>query len=105
MLVQTSGTVTYNGHGLDEFIPERTSAYVTQYDEHMAELTGGWLRLVKFHFPGYANEFIWYSDCLCFYDGAQMECRWQNPWSIAVQLSLMSFQLENVKQVPRRLLG
>ena len=37
--LQRSGTVTYNGKTFDQFVPERTSAYVTQYDEHMAELT------------------------------------------------------------------
>ncbi|KAK9812481.1 hypothetical protein WJX73_003351 [Symbiochloris irregularis] len=34
-----TGNVTYNGVPLNEFVPERTSAYVTQYDLHMAELT------------------------------------------------------------------
>ncbi|KAK9865807.1 hypothetical protein WJX84_001141 [Apatococcus fuscideae] len=33
------GDITYNGRSLKEFIPERTAAYVTQYDNHMAELT------------------------------------------------------------------
>ena len=37
--LQRSGTITYNGKTFDQFVPERTSAYVTQYDEHMAELT------------------------------------------------------------------
>ncbi|KAK9269029.1 hypothetical protein L1049_000797 [Liquidambar formosana] len=34
-----SGKVTYNGHELHEFVPQRTSAYISQYDEHIAELT------------------------------------------------------------------
>ncbi|KAL5184871.1 Pleiotropic drug resistance protein 1 [Glycine soja] len=34
-----SGRVTYNGHGLEEFVPQRTSAYISQYDDHIAELT------------------------------------------------------------------
>lgn len=37
--MQKSGTITYNGKTFKQFVPERTSAYVTQYDEHMAELT------------------------------------------------------------------
>ncbi|XP_026404553.1 ABC transporter G family member 32-like [Papaver somniferum] len=37
--LQTSGKVTYNGHGLDEFFPQRTSAYVSQEDSHIAEMT------------------------------------------------------------------
>ncbi|KAI4380936.1 hypothetical protein MLD38_007066 [Melastoma candidum] len=34
-----SGRVTYNGHGFDEFIPERTSAYISQCDLHIGEMT------------------------------------------------------------------
>lgn len=34
-----SGDITYNGHGLKEFVPQRTSAYVTQQDWHIAEMT------------------------------------------------------------------
>ncbi|KAH1258472.1 Pleiotropic drug resistance protein 1 [Glycine max] len=34
-----SGKVTYNGHGMNEFVPQRTAAYVNQNDLHVAELT------------------------------------------------------------------
>ncbi|ESW34612.1 hypothetical protein PHAVU_001G166300 [Phaseolus vulgaris] len=34
-----SGKVTYNGHAMDEFVPQRTAAYVNQNDLHIAELT------------------------------------------------------------------
>ncbi|PON57941.1 ABC type transporter protein [Parasponia andersonii] len=34
-----SGRVTYNGHGMEEFIPERTSAYISQHDLHIGEMT------------------------------------------------------------------
>lgn len=34
-----TGKVTYNGHGLNEFVPQRTSAYVNQQDWHAAEMT------------------------------------------------------------------
>ncbi|PIN11340.1 Pleiotropic drug resistance proteins (PDR1-15), ABC superfamily [Handroanthus impetiginosus] len=37
--LQVSGKVTYNGHGLNEFVPQRTSAYVSQQDWHVAEMT------------------------------------------------------------------
>ena len=38
-ICQFSGRVTYNGHGMEEFVPERTSAYISQYDLHIGELT------------------------------------------------------------------
>nr|POF16091.1 abc transporter g family member 40 [Quercus suber] len=34
-----SGRVTYNGHDLCEFIPQRTAAYISQHDLHIAEMT------------------------------------------------------------------
>jgi hypothetical protein len=34
-----SGTVTYNGYSTDEFVVQRTAAYVDQQDNHIAELT------------------------------------------------------------------
>lgn len=34
-----SGSITYNGHGLNEFVPQRTAAYVSQQDSHVAEMT------------------------------------------------------------------
>ncbi|KAJ7542553.1 hypothetical protein O6H91_09G000200 [Diphasiastrum complanatum] len=33
------GRVMYNGHELDEFVPQKTSAYISQYDLHMGEMT------------------------------------------------------------------
>lgn len=36
---QVSGEVTYNGHRMNEFVPERTSAYISQHDTHIGELT------------------------------------------------------------------
>ncbi|KAI3521650.1 hypothetical protein L1887_11122 [Cichorium endivia] len=35
----SSGKVTYNGHELHEFVPERTSAYISQNDIHIGEMT------------------------------------------------------------------
>ncbi|KAK2978211.1 hypothetical protein RJ640_024244 [Escallonia rubra] len=34
-----SGKITYNGHGLKEFVPQRTAVYVSQQDWHVAEMT------------------------------------------------------------------
>ncbi|GMH11886.1 hypothetical protein Nepgr_013727 [Nepenthes gracilis] len=34
-----SGTITYNGHTMDEFVPRRTSAYISQNDLHTGEMT------------------------------------------------------------------
>ncbi len=39
MPLQVSCDVTYNGHTLEDFIPERTSVYVEQEDKHMPELS------------------------------------------------------------------
>ncbi|KAL8230374.1 hypothetical protein R6Q57_000152 [Mikania cordata] len=35
----STGKVTYNGHELHEFVPERTSAYISQNDIHIGEMT------------------------------------------------------------------
>ncbi|KAM0933390.1 putative ABC-type sulfate transporter [Dioscorea sansibarensis] len=37
--LRVSGRVTYNGHGMDEFVPQRTSAYIGQHDLHIGEMT------------------------------------------------------------------
>ncbi|KAL7166190.1 hypothetical protein ACSBR2_036968 [Camellia fascicularis] len=37
--LKVSGAVTYNGHGMNEFVPQRTSAYISQHDLHIGELT------------------------------------------------------------------
>ncbi|RLN40971.1 ABC transporter G family member 48-like [Panicum miliaceum] len=37
--LKVSGSITYCGHPISEFYPERTSAYVGQYDVHNAEMT------------------------------------------------------------------
>ncbi|XP_061982096.1 pleiotropic drug resistance protein 1-like isoform X4 [Populus nigra] len=34
-----SGRVTYNGHEMNEFVPQRTAAYVSQHDLHIGEMT------------------------------------------------------------------
>lgn len=37
--LKVSGRITYNGHGMDEFVPQRTSAYISQNDLHIGEMT------------------------------------------------------------------
>ncbi|XVF88175.1 hypothetical protein PTKIN_Ptkin19aG0029300 [Pterospermum kingtungense] len=37
--LKVSGEITYNGHGMKEFVPQRTSAYISQYDLHIGEMT------------------------------------------------------------------
>ncbi|KAL5994751.1 Pleiotropic drug resistance protein tur2, partial [Asimina triloba] len=37
--LKASGRVTYNGHGMEEFVPQRTSAYISQHDLHIGEMT------------------------------------------------------------------
>ncbi|XP_010529759.1 PREDICTED: ABC transporter G family member 37 isoform X2 [Tarenaya hassleriana] len=37
--LKRSGEISYNGYGLDEFVPQKTSAYISQYDLHIAEMT------------------------------------------------------------------
>ncbi|KAL2629110.1 hypothetical protein R1flu_013796 [Riccia fluitans] len=37
--LKVKGKVTYNGHDMDEFIPQKTSAYISQHDLHVAEMT------------------------------------------------------------------
>ena len=34
-----AGSVTHNGYTADEFVVQRTAAYVDQVDNHIAELT------------------------------------------------------------------
>jgi ABC-type multidrug transport system ATPase subunit len=36
---QKKGKISYNGHALDEFYVQRTCAYISQTDNHLAELT------------------------------------------------------------------
>jgi ABC-type multidrug transport system ATPase subunit len=31
--------MSYNGHKLEEFVPQKSSAYVSQYDLHIPEMT------------------------------------------------------------------
>lgn len=37
--LKVGGEVYYNGHGLEEFVPQKTSAYISQNDLHIPEMT------------------------------------------------------------------
>lgn len=37
--MQVTGEITYNGYTMEEFVPQRTAAYVSQYDLHIPEMT------------------------------------------------------------------
>ncbi|KAG6492651.1 ABC transporter G family member 44-like [Zingiber officinale] len=37
--LKVSGRVTYNGHSMNEFVAQRTAAYVSQHDLHIGEMT------------------------------------------------------------------
>uniref|UniRef100_A0A2P2IVA7 ABC transporter domain-containing protein n=2 Tax=Rhizophora mucronata TaxID=61149 RepID=A0A2P2IVA7_RHIMU len=37
--LNVQGQVSYNGYGLDEFVPRKTAAYVSQNDVHLGDLT------------------------------------------------------------------
>ncbi|KAK7245300.1 hypothetical protein RIF29_40139 [Crotalaria pallida] len=37
--LKVTGKVTYNGHRMNEFVPQRTAAYVSQNDLHIGEMT------------------------------------------------------------------
>ncbi|XP_010267164.1 PREDICTED: ABC transporter G family member 36-like [Nelumbo nucifera] len=37
--LKVKGEITYNGHRLNEFVPQKTSAYISQNDVHVGELT------------------------------------------------------------------
>ncbi|RWV89616.1 hypothetical protein GW17_00048231 [Ensete ventricosum] len=37
--LQTGGEISYNGYRLDEFVPQKTAAYISQNDVHVGEMT------------------------------------------------------------------
>lgn len=36
---KVTGDISYNGYKLNEFVPPKTSAYISQYDQHITEMT------------------------------------------------------------------
>ena len=39
VFVQVEAEVTYNGNDLNKFVPEKASAYISQHDTHLGEIT------------------------------------------------------------------
>ncbi|KAJ4849436.1 hypothetical protein Tsubulata_041601 [Turnera subulata] len=37
--LKVTGEITYNGYKFNEFVPQKTSAYISQYDRHIPEMT------------------------------------------------------------------
>ncbi|KAL3676895.1 hypothetical protein R1sor_026843 [Riccia sorocarpa] len=37
--LKVDGKITYNGYNMDEFVPQKTAAYVSQHDLHIGEMT------------------------------------------------------------------
>ncbi|XAR61468.1 Sulfate-transporting ATPase [Bertholletia excelsa] len=37
--LKVTGDITYNGYKLNEFVPQKTSVYISQYDQHISEMT------------------------------------------------------------------
>ncbi|KAF3325297.1 pleiotropic drug resistance protein 3-like protein [Carex littledalei] len=37
--LKIQGSITYNGHTMNEFVPQRTASYISQHDIHLGELT------------------------------------------------------------------
>jgi ABC-type multidrug transport system ATPase subunit len=37
--LRVKGKITFNGHTQDEFVPEKTAAYISQNDLHVGEMT------------------------------------------------------------------
>ncbi|XP_073149762.1 pleiotropic drug resistance protein 3-like [Henckelia pumila] len=37
--LEVTGEISYNGYKLDEFVAQKTSAYISQYDQHIPEMT------------------------------------------------------------------
>ncbi|KAL8469428.1 hypothetical protein ACS0TY_032316 [Phlomoides rotata] len=57
---QASGEITYNGHKLDEFVPQKTSAYVSQNDVHVAEMTVGEILDFSARCQGIGSRYVSY---------------------------------------------
>lgn len=38
-IIQVSGEISYNGYKLNEFVPQKTAVYISQYDRHISEMT------------------------------------------------------------------
>ncbi|GAB2293593.1 transcription factor [Dionaea muscipula] len=55
--LKASGRITYNGHDMNEFVPQRTAAYISQNDVHMGELTVRETLAYSARFQGVGNRY------------------------------------------------
>ncbi|KAL8138808.1 hypothetical protein V2J09_004809 [Rumex salicifolius] len=55
--LKCDGRVTYNGHGMHEFVPQRTAAYISQHDVHLGELTVRETLSYSARFQGVGNRY------------------------------------------------
>ncbi|NP_001275356.1 pleiotropic drug resistance protein 1-like [Solanum tuberosum] len=58
--LKVSGRVTYNGHGMDEFVPQRTSAYISQNDLHIGEMTVRETLAFSARCQGVGTKYVYY---------------------------------------------
>lgn len=65
-LDQFHGKVTYNGHGMNEFVPELTAAYVSQNDIHIGEMTVRETLAFSARAQGVGSRYGQYSEFLFF---------------------------------------
>lgn len=63
MFLQVTGDVSYNGYKLHEFVPQKTSAYVSQYDLHIPEMTVRETIDFSAHCQGVGTRAGKYSSC------------------------------------------
>ena len=62
------GEVSYNGHKLEEFVPQNTSTYISQHDLHIPQMT--MRKTLEFAarcqgVGGRAGTFLYVRACLC----------------------------------------
>ncbi|GAB2293594.1 transcription factor [Dionaea muscipula] len=55
--LKASGRITYNGHDMHEFVPQRTAAYISQNDVHLGELTVRETLAYSARFQGVGNRY------------------------------------------------
>lgn len=55
--LKVSGKISYNGHSFNEFVPQKTAAYVSQNDLHVGELTVRETLDFSAHVQGVGNQY------------------------------------------------
>lgn len=54
--LKVAGDITYNGYGLEEFVHQKTFAYISQYDLHTPEMTVREILDFSARFQGIGNR-------------------------------------------------